>query len=157
MKNPAFTSPAGDGLRGTRGRQAGLTLVELMVVVAIIGVLAAVAYPSYSEHVMRTRRASAAGCLGDLAGYMERVYASNLRYDQNNGAATALPTVACRTDLAGRYSFAFATGQPQQRTFTIEATPSGAQAADTGCAKLSLNQAGVRSVSGTRAAADCWR
>jgi type IV pilus assembly protein PilE len=140
-----------------RPRQVGLTLIELMVVVVVVGLLAAVAYPSYGEHVIRTRRATAAGCLGDLAGFMERVYASNLRYDQNNGAATALPAVACSTDLSGRYTFAFATGQPQQRSFTIVATPTGAQAADTGCAALSVNQAGVRSVSGGRAVADCWR
>lgn len=134
-----------------------MTLVELMVVVAIMGILAAVAYPSYSSHVQRTRRAAAAGCLADLAVFMERVYAANLRYDQNNSAATALPDVQCRSDLSGAYTFAFASGQPQQRTFTIQATPGGAQAGDTACATLSINQANTKGISGTGTVAACWR
>ena len=106
---------------------------------------------------MRTHRAAAAGCLTDLQAFMERVYAANLRYDQNNGVATALPAVQCRTDLTGRYAFAFAAGQPQQRTFSIVATPAGKQAEDTACSELSINQAGTKVISGTSTVAACWR
>ena len=136
----------------------GFSLIELMIVVAIAGILLAVALPSYQSQVLRTRRASAAGCLMEQAQFMERVYASNIRYDQNAGAATALPATTCRTDLSASYTFAFTSGQPQARTFTIQAAPSGGQATnDTRCATLSINQAGTRTTSGTDTVANCWR
>lgn len=143
--------------RGCRGSQRGMSLIELMVALAIVAILASVAYPSYQGHVMRTRRAAAAACLADLSAFMERVYAANLRYDQNNAAATALPAVQCRTDLTGSYTFAFAVNQPTLRTFTVVATPSGAQADDTACSALSINQAGVKAITGSSTVAKCWR
>jgi type IV pilus assembly protein PilE len=86
------------------------------------------------------------------------VYATNLRYDQNTGVATALPAVACRTELAAHYTLRFAAGQPQERTFTIQAVPQGRQAgADTRCATLSIDHANVKGKTGTAAVADCWR
>jgi type IV pilus assembly protein PilE len=90
---------------------------------------------------------------------MERVYTTNLRYDQNAGAATALPALQCRNDLGAMYVFAFANAQPTTRTFVINATPQAAQASnDTKCGTLSIDQAGTKGYTGTAAAvADCWR
>lgn len=146
-----LATPAG------RRRLAGFSLIELMVALAIAAILASVAYPSYRGYVIRTKRAAAAACLTDLSAFMERVYAANLRYDQNNAAATALPAVQCRTDLTGSYTFAFAVNQPTQRTFTVVATTSGPQADDAACANLSINQAGVKTISGNSTVAACWR
>jgi type IV pilus assembly protein PilE len=136
----------------------GFSLIELMITVAIAGILLSVALPSYQSQVVRTKRASAAGCTMELAQFMERVYASNIRYDQNAGADTVLPATPCRNELGSSYSFAFAASQPQARTFTIQATPTGGQAArDTGCATLSINQAGTKAVSGGNTVAQCWK
>jgi type IV pilus assembly protein PilE len=136
----------------------GFSLIELMIAVAIAGILLSVALPSYQSQVVRTKRASAAGCTMELAQFMERVYASNIRYDQNAGASTVLPSTPCRSELSSSYTFAFAASQPQARTFTIQATPTGAQATrDTGCATLSIDQAGTKGVSGSTAVASCWR
>jgi type IV pilus assembly protein PilE len=145
------------GSAARRRRLAGFSLIELMVALAIAAILASVAYPSYQGYLMRTKRATAAACLTDLSAFMERVYAANLRYDLNNAAATALPAVQCRTDLTGSYTFAFAVNQPAQRTFTVVATPAGKQAEDTACSALSINQAGVKAITGTSTVAACWR
>jgi len=142
---------------GRHQRLAGFSLIELMVALAIAAILASVAYPSYQGYVMRTKRAAAAACLTDLSAFMERVYAANLRYDQNNAAATALPAVQCRTDLTGSYTFAFAVNQPTQRTFAVVATPAGKQADDSDCNALTINQAGVKAITGSSTVAACWR
>ena len=151
----ATTAPTPAQPQHRRARR-GFTLIELMITVAIVAILAAVALPSYQRHVVRTQRAAAAACLTEMAQFMERVYVSNLRYDQNNSVATALPAADCRDRVSARYTIAIAS--VGQRTFSLTATPQGAQAsADTGCATLAVNQTGTRGVSGTDTVANCWR
>jgi type IV pilus assembly protein PilE len=141
----------------TPNRQRGFTLIELMITVAIIAILSAVVYPSYASYVLRTNRSAAASCMTELGQFMERVYVGNLRYDQNNGAATTLPALQCSSDLSARYTFAFASGSPATTTYTLSAAPRGAQAGDTACGTLSLTQAGTKGVSGSSTVANCWR
>lgn len=137
-------------------RAGGFTLIELMITVAIVAIIAAVALPSYQGYVVRTQRSAATACLTQMAQFMERVYATNLRYDKNNGADTALPGTQCQNDVAGRYTIALAA--VAQRTFSVTATPQGAQAsADTACATLALDQIGTKSISGSDTVAHCWK
>ena len=106
----------------------GFTLIELMIAVAVVAILVMVAAPQYTAYVVRTNRAAAVGCLLQQAQFMERVYATNMRYDQNGGAATALPATPCRTELSGVYAFAFGAGQPGERSFVVQAVPQGQRA-----------------------------
>lgn len=127
----------------------GFTLIEVMIVVAIVAILSTVAYASYTNQVVKTRRAAAAGCLQELAQFMERSYTTNMDYP------TALPGSQCQNDLAGHY--VFPAPQVNGRTYTLAANPDGAQATrDTGCATLGVNQSGIKTVSGDKPVQDCW-
>lgn len=136
---------------------AGFTLIELMIVVAVVAILAAIAYPSYQEHITKTRRASGAGCMMEMAQFMERFYTTNMRYDRDrDGDAVALPATQCVDDTDEWYTIALddlsATG------YTLQAVPQGAQATkDTKCGTISVNQAGVKEESGDASTAtDCF-
>ena len=133
----------------------GFTLIELMIVTAIVAILAAVAVPSYNEHVIKSNRAAATACLLELAQFMERFYTTNLRYDQTTAAvAVALPGGGCQTSLTGRYAFTLAT--PNARSYTITATPTPQQN-DPACGTLTINQTGVKTISGTQDVRYCWK
>lgn len=128
--------------------QRGFTLIELMIVVTVIAILASIAYPSYRDYVMRARRATATGCLGELSQFMERSFTTTLRYD----SVTALPTLECTTQLAGFYTFEF-NGAVSPRAYAIRAVPDSTRQPDSACGTLGINQSGQKSPTTT----GCWK
>lgn len=159
-------------MQATPAPARGFTLIELLIAVAIIGVLSAIAYPAYQSHILRTYRATAAGCLQELAMQMERRYSVQMTYVP---AATepGLPVLACANAAAGRYAFAHgdvtlapvgsggvptAVPGPTDSRYLLQATPLGAQAADAACGTLGLDHLGTRTRSGTAPdVQSCWR
>lgn len=135
-----------------RTLHVGVTLIELMIVVAVIGILASVAYPSYQAYVVRANRSVAAAHLLDIATRQQqyRLDARTFGSLADIGMSTAPP------EVSGHYTVSIV-GTPTATAFTVQAAPTGAQASkDTACGTLSINQAGVKSETGSGTAADCW-
>jgi len=131
-------------------KQRGVTLMELMVVMVIIGILAAIAYPSYRAQVRRSNRTEARVALEQTAGALEKCYTRYMAYDdaancptanQFNGGATI-------TTQRGLYQVSAPTLNGTQ--FTVRADAQGAQATDTACARIEMDQ------TGRRTPATCW-
>jgi len=140
-------------MTSTRLHTAGFTLIELLIAVAIVGILAAIAYPSYQDSVRRSWRASAAGCLSELAQGMERRFTGASSY-----VGTSLPASNCPTEgaMPTRYTFSFPAAATAT-AFTLQAVPvSGGPQAGDSCGTLTINQLGQKTASGG-SVADCWR
>lgn len=130
--------------------QKGFTLLELMIVVVIVALLAAVAIPNYQSYMIKTRRATAAGCLLEMSQALERFHAVNLTY-----SGFTLPSLQCSNDLTNHYTFAAT--DLKARTYTLSAAPQGAQSSKDpfSCGTLTIDQAGKKGAGGD--VAKCWK
>lgn len=121
----------------------GFSLIELLITLAIMGLLAAVAYPQYTSVVQKSRRADGRMALLQEAQTLERCKASSYSYASCSLGSSSSPE--------GHYSI---TLQTTASTYVISAAGSGAQANDTECSTMTLNQQGVQTPdTGT---SDCW-
>ncbi|WP_430626806.1 type IV pilin protein [Thiobacter aerophilum] len=122
-----------------------------MIVVTIIGILAAIAYPSYVEYVQRSRRAEARAALLGAVQALERYYTERNTY---SGATLGVGGIYPSASEHGFYTLALNT--PSATSYTLTATPQGSQAGDQ-CGSFSINEQGVKSVSGGSLPVDvCW-
>lgn len=147
---PRQSSQRAEALKAGRGAERGFTLIELMVVVVVIAILASIAYPSYSRFVVKSRRATAAGCLMERAQEMERYYSTNLTY-------VGAPNPAACQDVSSFYALSF-NGAVAARSYSLRAVPQGAQATkDAECGTLLVNEKGERTINGSGSdAMACW-
>ncbi len=134
-----------------RARSKGFTLIEVMIVVAIVAILAAIALPSYNEYIRRGHRAEARAGLLQAAQWMERASTATGTYP----LAAAFPT-GLQTVPSDRYDISIASADG--RTFTLTATPKGAQVGDK-CGNYTLTHTGLRGANGVTSGAivtECW-
>ncbi len=135
----------------------GFTLIEVMIVVVVMALLAAVALPSYQASVRKARRADARSALVTTAQLMERYSTENAASGYSTATISTLagPTVVAKPASDNGY-YLLSLANLAAGTFTLRAAPQGAQATD-GCATFTLDERGVRGVSGgTLTTADCW-
>ena len=135
-------------------QQRGFTLIEMMIVVAIVGILAAIAYPSYVSYVVRSNRSAAQGYMQEVSNRQQRFLLDARQYAAD--MSTLQMTVP--SNVSTSYSI---TTTPKASTtppgFTVTATPTGSQLSrDTACGTLTVDEAGVKTATGTSGAAGCW-
>ena len=136
----------------------GFTLIELMIVVAIVGILSAIAYPSYAEYIRKGHRADARAGLLQAQQWLERASTATGVYPLTAALPASLKVIP-----SDRYDITIVspTGgvvADNSRTFTLTATPKGAQSGDK-CGNYTLNHTGLRGANGVTTGAivtECW-
>ena len=130
----------------------GFTLIEVMIVVAIVGILSAIAMPSYNEYIRRGHRADARAGLLQAQQWLERASTATGVYP------TALPAnLTWAADTTKRYTISIG-GPATTSTFTLTATPKGAQVGDK-CGNFTVTNTGLRGAKGVTTGdivTECW-
>lgn len=140
----------------TKKRSEGFSLMELIIVIAIIGILVAVGIPSYKSYMLKTQRVDGVSFLTEVASEQVRFFSEYNRYTDSM-SDLGYGTADTAESNEGFYTLSIATAN-NDSTYTLTATPvvGGPQASDTACAVLSLTSSGVKAVTGTSTAEDCW-
>ncbi|MEY3288000.1 MAG: hypothetical protein RLZZ419_242 [Pseudomonadota bacterium] len=127
-------------------RSSGFTLIELMIVVTIMGILTAITYPSYTEYVTRSKRADAKAALLQVQVAEEKYRANHVTYG-------TLAQIGINSPSPNGYYTIALSGTPTATTYTVTATPTFT---DTKCGVFAIDQAGVKTKTGTDSVTNCW-
>lgn len=120
--------------------QAGFTLIELLIVMVVASILMMIAVPSYQQSMMKSRRADGRVALNDVAQRLERCYTQFGAYDAED--------CVIEEPVDSREGFYQVTVERDATTYTLTAEPQGAQADDSKCGDLGVDNAGLRSATG---------
>jgi len=142
---------------GWRSWAAGFTLIELMVTVAVVAILGTIAVATYTSQIQKSRRTDARSAILDLAGREEKLFSTlNAYYSTPSQLGYTVNPDSFPFNLASNdYQLNLTVGNPPV-TYTITATAINAQAGDTRCTSLTIDQLGTQSTTGTDTTAACW-
>lgn len=133
-------------------KNVGFTLIELMIVIGVLAIVTAIAIPAYNNQVQKARRSDAHSALMNASQTLERCYT---RFNVYNDAGC---TYADGPSPEGFYDI---TSAITATTYTLTATPTGAQAADASkCPSLGYDHLGRKFVGDAEIPPDpnrCWR
>jgi type IV pilus assembly protein PilE len=139
---------------GCRRAQRGFSLIELMIAVAVVAILAAVALPAYTEHIRKSRRADAQSFLAHVVARQQQFFLDQRAFAVNitNSPAAGGLGLSIPANVSAHYSISMAAVNTPPPTFTLTATPTGAQAAEP-CGVLTITHTGAKTAAGT---GNCW-
>lgn len=138
------------GLHGPN--RPGWTMVELVIVLAVLSVLLAVAYPVYNGQLIKARRADGHALLYEAAQRQQQFFTSNNHFTDTIGSG-GLEMSA--TSDEGYYTLSITS--PSATSYTLTATPAGAQTSDTSCGDLTLTHLNVKGCGATDCEVQrCW-
>jgi len=152
--------------------ERAFSLIELMIVVSLIGIIATIAVPSYVQYTNRANRLVTEAFMLNVANKEEQFMLDTRQYvivtvPVNDPAKCKLGTLTLGTLLTIPYEVCnnYNMSVTADGNYTIIATPIDNQLAnDKNCGKLTLNQAGTKSIygtgtiaiTGTTQAINCW-
>ncbi len=137
-------------------KQQGFTLIELMVTVAIVAILSAIAVPSYVQYVQRGNRAQAMATLLQDSNWMEQQFTINNAYPTtlSSTATPSFPGFQSPPTGAAVYNISLVSASSTVTTYTLQAVP--VATTPDKCGTFTLDNTGLRSVSGTASSTTCW-
>lgn len=141
--------------------QRGFTLIELMIAIVIVGIIAVIAIPNFQDKLRQSKRADAAASLVQLSQSMQRYYTENNTFlgaansGNNTGAPASSTFPYTQSPSSGNAAYTLSISAATGTTFTLSATPTGAQAGDV-CGTLTLTSTNVRG-HGATGTTECWR
>jgi len=126
--------------------------MELMIALMILVTLLTLAYPAYTNHIIKSRRADGHALLYEAAQRQQQVFSVS------NGFASVVGDGGLEMSDASQNGYYTLTITAADATsYTLTATPTGVQTADTACGDLTLNHLNVKGCSATDCDVDrCW-
>lgn len=130
----------------------GFSLVELAISLFVLSIIVSIAVPSYRGVIQKSNRADALAALSTDQARLERCYAQNFSYSATCSSRPTFP----HNSTQNYYSIAIS--NLTSTTYTLTATPIGAQATDTTCARIMLDQSNTKTATNSNGVSQsvCW-
>ncbi|MCP4186672.1 MAG: prepilin-type N-terminal cleavage/methylation domain-containing protein [Gammaproteobacteria bacterium] len=125
--------------------QSGFTLIELVIAVAIVGIIASLALSYFGDNVISARRTDGRSVLLSNATRLEKCKATYGVYDN----------AACTIDATSSDGYYTVAVVSDATTFTLTASPAGAQTSDADCTSIILDNLGQQTGTGADSV-ECW-